>query len=221
MRPAFLRMPADRPVTIYKGHSLDWYTAPPADLRALGIPEGAFVIACVANYRPRKGIEYLVAALATLPPEWPVHLLLVGRMESPALTAAIARSPAKERIHVVGHRPDAPRLTAASDVFVLPSIKREGLARSLIEAMAYGVAPIVTDCGGSPELVIDGDSGIVVPVRDAAALAAAIRRLYEDPALRHSLGAAARERIGSRFRIETTIEQTLALYRELARERAP
>jgi len=81
--------------------------------------------------------------------------------------------------------------------------------------MAYGVAPIVTDCGGSPEVVIDERCGIVVPVRDASALARAIARLYENPELRRRFGAAARERIANDFRIECTIEQTLALYREL------
>jgi glycosyltransferase involved in cell wall biosynthesis len=215
MRPALLRMPATRPVTIYKGHSLDWYRASPADLTQVGIPRGAFVVVCVANYRPRKGIEVLVDALALLPRDWPVHLLLVGRMDAPALRRRIEASPARERIHAPGHRSDAPALTAACDAFVLPSVKREGLARSLIEAMAYGVAPIVTNCGGSPEVVVDGECGLVVPVSDAAAIARAIARYYEDPALRKRLGAAARERIARDFRIERTIEQTLALYREL------
>jgi glycosyltransferase involved in cell wall biosynthesis len=215
MRPKFLRMPAERLVTIYKGHSLDWYTAKPASLSAVGIPAGAFVVVCVANYRPRKGIEVLVDALAELPREWPVHLLLVGRMDAPRLHEKIEASPVRERIHAPGHRDDAPALVAACDVFVLASVKREGLARSLIEAMAYGVAPVVTDCGGSPELVVDGRCGLVVPVRDAAALARAIARLYEDTSLRKRLGAAARERIGSEFTIGRTIEQTLALYREL------
>ena len=199
MRPAFLRMPPERPITIYKGHSLDWYTAAPMDLRELGIPAGAFVVVCVANYRPRKGIEVLVDALEELPRDWPVHLLLVGQMDAPRLRAKIAASPVKERIHVPGHRRDAPAIMAACDVFVLPSLKREGLARSLIEAMAYRVAPVVTDCGGSPELVVDGECGIVVPVRDAAALARAIGRLYESPELRKRMGAAARERIGTHF----------------------
>ena len=54
-------------MTIYKGHSLDWYRAAPADLTALGVPAGSFAIACVANYRPRKGIEVLVDALGRLP----------------------------------------------------------------------------------------------------------------------------------------------------------
>jgi len=218
MRPAFLRMPVERPVTIYKGHSLDWYTDPPADLRTVGIPADAFVIGCVANYRPRKGIEYLVQAIADLPEEWHAHLLLVGRMDAPRLAKTIAASPAAARIHRVGHRADAPALTAACDVFVLPSIKREGLARSLIEAMAYGVAPIVTNCGGSPEVVIDGVSGLVVPVRDVGAITRAIRRMYEDPAMRRRMGAAARGRIGSHFKIEDTIGQTLDLYRNLVSE---
>lgn len=216
MRPAFLRVPAERLVTIYKGHSLDWYRAEPADLRGFGVPAGAFVVGCVANYRPRKGIEVLVDALALLPRDWSVHLLLVGGgMDAPALAKHIAASPAADRIHVLGYRRDAPSLTAACDAFVLPSIKREGLARSLIEAMAYGVAPVVTDCGGSPELVVDGRSGLVVPVRDPAAIAAALRKLHDDAPLRRALGSAARERIRDDFRIEATIAKTLALYREL------
>ncbi len=215
MRPAFLRMPPQRLVTIYKGHSLEWYTAPRKDLRELGIPAGAFVAVCVANYRPRKGIEVLVDALAELPRDWPIHVLLVGQMDAPRLRAKIAASPVKERIHLAGHRRDAPSFVAACDVFVLPSVKREGLARSLIEAMAYGVAPIATDCGGSPELVVDGECGVIVPVRDAGAIAAALGRLYRSPDLRARFGKAARERIGTHFRIERTVEQTLALYREL------
>lgn len=214
MRPAFLRVPAERLVTIYKGHSLDWYRAAPADLATAGIPAGAFAIACVANYRPRKGIEVLVDAFGSLPER--SHLLLIGAgMDAPRLRRRIAASPAAARIHVLGHRSDAPALTAACGVFVLPSIKREGLARSLIEAMAYGVAPVVTDCGGSPELVQHGVCGLVVPVADAAALARAIRTLHDDAALRARLGAAARERIRTDFRIEDTIARTLELYHSL------
>jgi glycosyltransferase involved in cell wall biosynthesis len=215
MRPAFLRIPPHKLVRIYKGHDLAWYTAAPAKLEAFGIPRGAFVVSCVANYRPRKGIEILVDAMDALPPHVPIHLLLVGQMEAPRLVRRIAASPVADRIHRIGHRADAPALTAASHVFVLPSIKREGLARSLIEAMAYAVAPIVTDCGGSPELVVDGVCGLVVPVRDPRALANAILQLYEDADLRARLGKAARERIGHDFRIEDTIAQTLALYRSL------
>ena len=215
MRPAFLRLSATRLVTIHKGHSLDWYTDPPADLQQLGIPPNAYVVGCVANYRPRKGIEKLVAAMADLPEDWGVHLLLVGHMEGPALEKAIARSPVADRIHRVGYRADAPTLTAACDVFVLPSIKREGLARSLIEAMAYSVVPIVTDCGGSPELVVNGVSGLVIPVNDAGAISQAIRQLRDDPDMSERMGKAARARIGTNFRIEDTIEKTLAVYRSL------
>ena len=218
MRPAFLRMPVERPVTIYKGHSLDWYTALPADLQEFSIPPDAFVIGCVGNIRPRKGIELLVEAMADLPENWQAHLLLVGHMDTPSLTRQIAASPVANRIHRVGHHRDAPSLAAACDVFVLPSIKREGLARSLIEAMAYGIAPIVTDCGGSPEVVVDGVSGLVVPVRDVAAISRAIRQMHENPEMRQRMGKAARERIAKNFRIEDTIEQTIDLYRSLVSE---
>lgn len=216
MRPAFLRIPAERLVTIHKGHSLDWYTDPPVDLRQFGLPREAFVIGCVANYRPRKGIELLVRAMADLPESWQAHLVLVGHMDAPGLNREIARSPAAHRIHRVGYRADAAAVSAACDVFVLPSTKREGLARSLIEAMAYGVAPIVTDCGGSPEVVEHRVSGLVVPVNDAGAISQAISRLHDDRELRKRMGNAARERIRRHFRIEDTIAKTVALYRSLA-----
>ena len=213
MRPAWLRMPAERLVTIHKGHSLDWYADPPADLGALGVPPGAFTVICVANYRPRKGIELLVEAMSALPED--VHLLLVGRMDSRALHRRIAASPASTRIHRPGYLTEAPAVAGACDVAVLPSIKREGLPRSVIEAMAYQTPPIVTDIGGSPELVVDGDGGLVVPARDTAAIARAVRRLYDDAELRNRMGAAARERIRTHFRIEDTIDRTESLYRDL------
>ena len=215
MRPKFLRMPEERPVTIHKGHRLDWYTAPPAERSTLGLPEDAFVIACAASYRPRKGVEYLVEAMAMLPRDIPAHLLLIGHMDAPKLSAKIAKNPARERIHRVGFRKDAPALSGTADVFCLPSTKREGLPRAVIEAMAYGVPPVVTDCGGNPELVVDGESGFVVPVKDAAALSAAFETLFRNPTQRERMGIEARNRIANSFRTEDTIAKTIALYEEL------
>lgn len=215
MQPAILRMPAERPVTIHKGHKLEWYTATPADLTEHGIPEGAFVVGCTANYRPRKGIDYLIDAVEALPRDVPVHLLLVGHMDAEKLTRRIENSPIRDRIHRVGYVTNAPELSAACDVFCMPSTKREGLARAIIEAMVYRVAPVVTDTGGSPELVVDGISGFVVPPRDAQGLADAIEKLYRDDDLRKQMGDAARERIATAFRNEDTVVKTIALYKEL------
>ena len=215
MKPKFLRMPPERPVTVHKGHKLEWYTAEPADLGEVGIPDGAFVVACITNNRPRKGLQYLVEAMALLPQDIPAHLLLVGHMRGKILDKAINDSPLKDRIHRPGFRKDAPAITAACDVFCLPSVKREGLPRSVIEAMAYRVPPIVTNSGGSPELVEDGESGLIVPIRDAQAIADAIVKLYRDPEYRKKLGEGARDRIASNFRNEDTVTKIIAVYREL------
>jgi glycosyltransferase involved in cell wall biosynthesis len=84
--------------------------------------------------------------------------------------------------------------------------------------MARGVPPIVTNAGGSPELVEHRRSGLVVSPGDPAALAAAILELYEQPALRAALGAAAQRRIATDFSSATTVQRTLDLYRELLQE---
>ena len=141
--------------------------------------------------------------------------MLVGRMDAKKLTLRIEKSPVRDRIHRVGFVSNAPEFSAACDVFCLPSTKREGLPRAVIEAMAYRVPPVVTDSGGSPELVVDGESGIVVPPMNAQALADAIEKLYRDDDLRRRMGEAARERIATAFRNEDTVKKTIALYEEL------
>ncbi len=136
-------------------------------------------------------------------------------MDDRRLTKKIEASPAAGRIHRIGHRSDAPAVAASCDVFSLPSTKREGLARAIIEAMAYRVPPVVTDCGGSPELVVDAECGYVVPIENARALADAFEKLYREPELRRRMGEAARERIGTHFRNEDTVRETIALYQQL------
>ena len=215
MRPRILARPEDRPVTVYKGHKLEWYQRAPACLKKFGIPEHAFVVGCVANSRPRKGLEYLIDALDLIPAEIPIYLLLVGRMQGKNIDKAIARSQKKQQIITPGFCNNAPLISAACDVVCLPSIKREGLPRSIIEAMAYGTPPIVTNSGGSPELVAHERSGLVVPVKDAKAIAGAISRLYYNDKLRVNLGLNAKKRINDDFSNEATVEKTLIIYQQL------
>lgn len=215
MRFLWFRLPATKYVTIYKGHSLDWYQKDPVDLSTLGVPKDAFVVGCTVNYRPRKGIHQLIDSLSYLPKDVPIHIVLTGKMDSPRLMKQISSSRFKNQIHVLGHRKDAPQVSAAYNIVVLPSLRREGLPKGIIEAMAYGVVPVVTDSGGSPELVEHNKSGLVIPSGNVKAIADAIMRLYKDSELCRSLGQNAKARIKEDFKIENTIMQTLDLYREL------
>lgn len=207
------RVPAFKPVTIYKGHDLSWYQEKPGDLSQFGIPASSFVVACTGRPQPHKGIHVLVDAMRFFPEGLPIYLLLIGNIHTPALLKRIKRSPRAERIHLAGYRPDAPAIQAACNVVVLPTLNLgEGLPKVVIEAMAYGIAPIVTGTGGSPELIENGVSGIIIPPDRPEEIARAVMRLYEDPEGCKAMGAKARERIDQSFRIETTIAQTLDLY---------
>lgn len=206
-------------VTIYKGHDLAWYRdVRPADRASLGIPEDCTVVVCVANNRPRKGIAVLIEAAARLPAADDVHFVLIGRgMTDAQLRPQLEAAGCAGRIHCLGYRTDVMELTAACDIAVLPAIRGEGLPKTVIEAMALGLALVVTPLGGSAELVVDGESGLIMPPGDAQALAAAISALSRDPERRRRMGDAARQRLASRFRIDDAVAAHLALYRELLR----
>lgn len=212
----WMHIPDEKLTRIYKGHDLEWYQSAPANLEPFGVPAGAFVVCSTGRNNPRKGYDDLIEAMSRLPDDVNAHLVLVGdAIDNEELKAQVAQSKHPERIHFTGYRNDAPAIAAASDVFVLPSKEREGLPRAVIEAMAYGVAPVVTSVGGMPELVEDGVSGLVVPPKNSVALSSAVERLYRDKKLLDQLGRAARERIASNFHTSQTVRETGELYKIL------
>lgn len=213
-----LGLPQERVVTVYKGHDVAWYSAPPpCSRRDLGLPENAFVVGCTAVIRAVKGVDILIAACASLLTEIPsLHLLLVGSIQDPNVEAMIASFPEKSRVHVTGFREDATRLATLCDVTVMASKNREGFPKSVVEAMSQGVPAIVTSVGGMPELVGHGEAGLMVPPSDSEALAAAIRALATDSMRREALGRAGRQRIKTVFNVDGSVRAMQALFRELS-----
>jgi glycosyltransferase involved in cell wall biosynthesis len=140
-----------------------------------------------------------------------VTLLLVG--DGP-LRAEVAKA-AAERVYVLGQRPDVDQLLAASDVFVLTS-HHEGLSFSLLEAMARGLAPVVTDLPENREAI--GDTGIAVGIDDES-LVAALRRLADNPDERADLGGRAARRVSQQFRAAEMERSTRALYDDVVARR--
>ena len=192
----------------------------------------AAVSAVLPNHRPRvllaarllwdKGVaEYVEAAHVLQAQGRTIQFLLAGT-PGPGNPASIPTDTirgwvAQGVLEWLGHVDDMPALLASVDVAVLPSY-REGLPKSLIEAAACGLPLITTDVPGCREVVTDGVDGLLVPVRDATALATAIARLQDDPVLAARLGQAARAKALAEFDQRIIIERTLAVYRELLDE---
>ncbi|MDP9053816.1 MAG: glycosyltransferase [Acidobacteriota bacterium] len=192
------------------------------ELRAeLGLPPGAPVVLVFSRLNRMKGVEYFLEAAVSVLKTFPeVKLVIAGdganrvELEQYAAQLGIAAS-----VVFTGFRTDLPDLLREADVSVLPSLS-EGLSNSLLEAMSAGVPVIATNVGGNPEIVEDGTSGLLVPVRDANALAAAMIRMLADPELRRNLGTAGRRRIASEFSMERSLESVEHLYENLTREDA-
>ena len=204
-------------VTIHKGHCPAWYEVKdPSDPELLNIQPDEFVIACVANMRPLKGVDTLIKALEYLPAKPIIHLLLVGKVLDENIYKLAAENNSPHRINIVGYREDGAAIAGLGDAFVMASKRREGLPRAVIEAMSQGKPAIVTEVGGMPELVEHEVCGLVVPPDDPKAMAQAFLRYANDSALVQLHGAAARERIETAFHVNRTIEKTMRVYDEVA-----
>ncbi len=164
-------------------------------LRAeLGIAPHALVVGCVAHLRPQKGQALLVAAMARLP-HVDAHLVLAGAgSQQAALRARACALGCGGRVHFLGHRADISNVLAGCDIFALPTAS-EALGTAFIEASAHGLPVVGTRVGGVPEVVAHGQTGLLVPPGDVAALAAALGRLAADPPLRLAMGRAGEARI--------------------------
>lgn len=200
--------------------------------RELGLPEDAWVVGTVGRLAPEKAQGDLIDAFARLVAERPggvnghdnghgpgqgparsQHLLLIGDgAERPALTQqAAAVGPS---VQLLGARRDVPRLLQALDVFCLCSVT-EGLPLVIPEAMAVGLPVVSTAVGGIPSVVMEGETGLLVPPRAPAELSRCLRQLRDDPAQAARLGAAGRARALSHYSVVRMVDEYEALYARL------
>ena len=178
------------------------------------------LIGTVGRFVEPKGYPHLLDAMVRIQAHLPeVKALLVGDGElRPAMEEKVQKLGLSDSVVFTGIRRDVPEILALLDIFVLPSLW-EGLPIALLEAMAAGLPVVATAVGGTPEVVVDGVTGFLVPPRDPQALADAILRLLRDPELRQRMGEAGRARVAAHFSIEQMVHKTEALYEQLLAEK--
>jgi glycosyltransferase involved in cell wall biosynthesis len=188
--------------------------------RSLGLAE-AELVGMVAVLRSWKGharfVEAFPAVLARRPA---AHLVLAG--DGPlraSLEASVAGRGLADRVHLLGHREDVPEVLAALDVVLSASTGGEGVPQALLQALAMRRPVAATDAGGTREVIRDGETGLLVPAGDAAALAERAARLLEDRALSARLAAAGQALVRRAFGLEGMLDRVEAVYREVLRAR--
>lgn len=194
-----------------------------ADRRAavraeLGVDDGDVVVGVVGRLVWEKGYREVFAAAAVLRSRAPAARVVVIGPDDDAKADAVGeadrRAAEAHGVRFLGRRDDVEALYAAMDLYVLAS-HREGFPRSAMEAAAMGLAVVTTDVRGCREVVVDGVTGRMVPVRDADALAAAVAELVADPARRSAMGRAGAALAAERFDQRRVIARTLEVYAEL------
>lgn len=179
----------------------------------LGLPPDTLLAGMVCRLIEQKGVPYALAAFARLAARFPAaHLVIAGEGPlRPVLEAQARDLRLAERVHFLGWRTDTAAIFAALDVFLMPSLW-EGFGLVLLEAMAQGIPVIGSAVSAIPEVVANGETGLLCPPRDVDCLAAALGDLLADPGLRARLGAAGHTRLEERFTAERMVAQTAAVY---------
>ncbi|MCL4235640.1 MAG: glycosyltransferase, partial [Deltaproteobacteria bacterium] len=211
---------ADKIEVIYGGVDVARFVPRPElrdSVRAeLGIAPDAFVFLMVANLVRQKGHGDYLEAAARLARTHPgaVHLF-AGKGDASTWRARAADLGLTDAARFLGFRSDVERLFAAADASVVSSFAGEGVSGVLRESMACGVPVITTNVGGNAELVTDGATGLVVPMRDPPALASAMARMIDNAPLRAALGQCALTMVRERFTDDARAAQLFALYNTL------
>ncbi|HET9185409.1 MAG TPA: glycosyltransferase family 4 protein, partial [Solirubrobacterales bacterium] len=187
--------------------------AAPTFLRAeLAGDEQRPVVFTCARLDAQKGLDVLLRAAAAVPEA--VFAIAGEGPLGPSLEGLASELGVADRVRFLGFRRDIPELMAAADVFTLPSLY-EGSPLAVLEAMAARRAIVSSAIGGTNEVIVDGESGLLVPPGDPEALAAALRRVLADPGLRESLAANARNRVEERFTPAAMVRSVEHVYEQL------
>jgi glycosyltransferase involved in cell wall biosynthesis len=182
----------------------------------LGIPSDSFLLGAVGRLMPEKGFDLLIRAVAPLCDEFPnVRLQIAGDgTERRRLEAIINQLDCAGRIELVGHRADVRDLLEACDVFVLSS-RREAFPNVVLEAMAMETPVVASRIAGLPQLIIDGETGLLVEPDNVEGFTTAVRRLIESKSLRNRLTSAARALVETRFTFAERMRKEFDVYDEL------
>jgi len=180
----------------------------------LGIAPDAPVIGAVGQLREEKALDVLIDAAARLAPRMEGLTVLLPGVGPEEAALREAASALDGTVRFLGQRDDIPDVLAAMDVAVCCS-HREGSPLSVMEYMAAGLPVVATRVGGVPDIIGDGEHGLLVAPGDAGALAAALEQLLGDPARREAMGARAAERQREEFDLDVMVGRVQALYEEL------
>ena len=184
----------------------------------IGLPKGALLLGTVANLFPRKGYEVMLRALPAVIRAIPtVHYVIVGsddhdyadRLQKLAQELKIA-----DRVHIVGFQDPVQPFLAALDLYVHPALM-EGFGIAVVEAMAMGKAVVATATGGLPEVVAQGETGLLVPPGEIESLAATVVSLLEDSIRREQMGRNGRARARQRFSLDASVKHMEQVYGEV------
>ncbi len=191
-------------------------TDPRAAVRALGIADDVLVVGTVGRLEQAKGHEWLLksapAVLAQVPN---VHFIIIGGGPFAAPLSAMATELGiSDHVTLTGYREDMLALLQGFDLFVLPSLW-EGLGIVLLEAMAYEKAIVASRVGGVTDVVVEEQTGILIPPRDPRALSKSIVRMLRDPSRREEMGRAGYERLTRVFRDDLANERMMTLYQRI------
>ncbi|TAL09531.1 MAG: glycosyltransferase family 1 protein [Nitrospirae bacterium] len=183
------------------------------------------ILAATSRLDPEKGHETLLEAMGMVVAERPdARLLIAGQASvSPEARRAVLQRRIEElklgaAVRILGFRRDMPQILAAADICILPA-DAEACGRVLFEAMAMAKPIVATASGGTPEIVLDGVTGLLVPPHEPRALAHAVLSLLNDPLRRKVLSAAAYERVTKQFSIGAHVRQTMEVYSEVLESR--
>lgn len=207
--------------TLYSGFDMSQITAHlngEETREQCGIPKKALVLGTVANLFARKGYETMLRALSVLLASFPeIHYLIVGTGDAiyeGRLRALVKELGLTSHVHFAGFQPSVFSYLAAMDIYVHPALM-EGFGIAVLEAMSMGKPVVATTTGGLPEIVRDGETGLLVPPGDPDALAKTLSILLPDPARRKMLGEAGRARVAAHFTVEAMMNRLALGYESL------
>jgi glycosyltransferase involved in cell wall biosynthesis len=216
-----LGVPPRRIFSIPTGVPLDEFSPRDRDpdwLAQLNLPPDAFIFGSVAVLRSWKGHLYLLEALHELLQEG-VQAFLVVVGEGPyrkLIEEKLEQLHLQAWVRLVGYQDRVDRWLAMMDAVVLASYAHEGVPQSLLQALAMGKPVVGTTVGGIPEVIVAGETGLLVPPKNARALAQAMRQLLQDPDLRQELGRRGRELVQERFSLAQMAAEVEEVYRVLS-----